>query len=55
MSSQCRCVAGTIVNCTKLEMKSPGGRGLNIDALPVARQLWEQTHPNESQTETPKS
>ena len=27
-------------------------KGLNIDALPVARQLWEQTHPNESQTET---
>ena len=25
---------------------------LKIDALPVARQLWEQTHPNESQTET---
>jgi hypothetical protein len=24
---------------------------LKIDALPVARQLWEQTHPNESQTE----
>jgi hypothetical protein len=26
-----------------------------IDALPVARQLWEQTHPNESQTETQKA
>ena len=25
---------------------------LKIDALPVARQLWEQTHPNECQTET---
>ena len=25
---------------------------LKIDALPVARQLWEQTHPNESQSET---
>ena len=25
---------------------------LKIDALPAARQLWEQTHPNESQTET---
>ena len=24
---------------------------LNINALPTARQLWEQTHPNESQTE----
>ena len=24
----------------------------NIDALPVARQLWEQTHPNEDQTQT---
>ena len=23
----------------------------NIDALPAARQLWEQTHPNEAQTE----
>ena len=28
---------------------------LKIDALPVARQLWEQTHPNESQTEDAKS
>ena len=26
-----------------------------IDALPIARQLWEQTHPNESQTETQKA
>jgi hypothetical protein len=26
-------------------------KGLNIDVLPVARQLWEQTHPNEQQTE----
>jgi Rad52/22 family double-strand break repair protein len=25
---------------------------INIDALPVARQLWEQTHPNEDQTQT---
>jgi hypothetical protein len=25
---------------------------LNIDALPVARQLWEQTHPSEGQTQT---
>jgi hypothetical protein len=25
---------------------------LKIDALPVARQLWEQTHPKESQAET---
>ena len=24
---------------------------INIDALPVARQLWEQTHPNEDQTQ----
>ncbi len=24
----------------------------NIDALPVARQLWEQTHPNEDQTQS---
>jgi Rad52/22 family double-strand break repair protein len=24
-------------------------KGLNIDALPVARQLWEQTHPDEAQ------
>ena len=24
---------------------------INIDALPVARQLWEQTHPNENQTQ----
>ncbi len=27
-------------------------KGLNIDALPVARQLWEQTHSNDSQTKT---
>jgi len=27
-------------------------KGLNIGALPVARQLWEQTHPNEQQTNT---
>jgi hypothetical protein len=27
---------------------------LNIDALPVARQLWEQTHPNEERAETKK-
>ena len=26
-------------------------KGLNIDALSLARQLWEQTHPNEGQTE----
>ena len=26
-------------------------KALNIDALPAARQLWEQTHPNEAQTE----
>jgi len=25
--------------------------GLNINAMPAARQLWEQTHPNENQTE----
>jgi Rad52/22 family double-strand break repair protein len=25
---------------------------MNIDALPVARQLWEQTHPNEDQTQS---
>ncbi len=25
---------------------------INIDALPVARQLWEQTHPNEDQTQS---
>ena len=24
----------------------------NIDAMPIARQLWEQTHPNEEQTQT---
>jgi hypothetical protein len=28
---------------------------LNIDALPVARHLWEQTHPNEEQVETQKA
>jgi Rad52/22 family double-strand break repair protein len=28
---------------------------LKIDALPAARQLWEQTHPNESQAETQKT
>jgi hypothetical protein len=28
---------------------------LKIDALPVARQLWEQTHPNEDQTETQRA
>ena len=27
-------------------------KAFNIDALPVARQLWEQTHPNEQQIET---
>ena len=27
-------------------------KALNIDALPAARQLWEQTYPNEAQTET---
>ncbi len=27
-------------------------KALNIDALPVARQLWEQTHPNEQEIET---
>jgi DNA recombination protein Rad52 len=26
-------------------------KALNIDALPVTRQLWEQTHPNELQTD----
>jgi hypothetical protein len=25
---------------------------VNIDVLPVARQLWEQTHPNEDQTQS---
>ena len=30
-------------------------KALNIDALPVARQLWEQTHPNEEQAETQKA
>jgi hypothetical protein len=30
-------------------------KSLNIDALPVARQLWEQTHPNEEQAETQKA
>jgi hypothetical protein len=24
-------------------------KGLNVDALSLARQLWEQTHPNEGQ------
>jgi hypothetical protein len=27
-------------------------KGLNIDALVLARKLWEQTHPNEGQTQT---
>ncbi|MGB8055720.1 MAG: single-stranded DNA-binding protein, partial [Pseudolabrys sp.] len=27
-------------------------KNLNIDALSLARQLWEQTHPNEGQTQT---
>ena len=27
-------------------------KALKIDALPLARQLWEQTHPNEAQVET---
>jgi hypothetical protein len=27
-------------------------KSLNIDALPVARRLWEQTHPNEEQAAT---
>ncbi len=52
MSSRCHCAADIIVNCIKPEMKSSWWKGLNIDALPLARQLWEQTHPNESQTET---
>ena len=30
-------------------MKLPGGKALNIDALCYARQLWEQTHPNDGQ------
>ena len=30
-------------------------KALNIEALPVARQLWEQTHPNEEQAETQKA
>ena len=51
MSSPCHCVGDIIVNCIKLEMRSPGGRVYNINAMPVARQLWEQTHPNENQTE----
>ena len=27
-------------------------KNLNIDALSLARQLWEQTHPNEGQSQT---
>ena len=30
-------------------------KALNIDAFPIARQLWEQTHPNEEQAETKKA
>ena len=26
-------------------MKWPGGQNLKIDALPIARELWEQTRP----------
>ena len=52
MSSRCRCAAVTIVNSIKLEMKSPGGRASTSTPYPLARQLWEQTHPNESQIET---
>ena len=33
-------------------MKLPGGKDLKIDALRLARQLWEQTHPNEGQVLT---
>ena len=32
-----------------------GWKNLNIDALSLARQLWEKTHPNEGQTQTIES
>ena len=52
MSSRCRFVEDTIGNSIRRAMKLAWWKTINVDALPVARQLWEQTHPNEPQIET---
>ena len=52
MSSRCRFVVDIIGNYIKPAMKSPGGRLSISMPCPFARQLWEQTHPNEAQIET---
>ena len=50
-SSPYRSAAAITARSIRPAMKLRGGKTLKIDALCLARQLWEQTHPNEGQVQ----
>ena len=46
MNLRCRSVAAITGSFIRLEMKLAWWEARNINALEIARELWEQTHPH---------